>query len=155
MIDYIKRMRAKIGHETLYVTGCGIIIYEKDNVLLQLRKDIHQWCIPGGLMELGETFYDCATREVFEETGIIVKSAELYGIYSGKDFNTEYPNGDKIYSTNIVFMSDDFNGNINSDSQETITHKWFDRTHLPENIVPLQKHWIVNWANGVKPVMVM
>ena len=155
MIDYIKRMRTKIGHDTLYVTGCGIILYKNDDILLQLRRDTDQWCIPGGLMELGETFYNCAVREVLEETGIVVKSAELYGIYSGKDFFAEYPNGDKIYSTNVVFMSSNYEGDIKSDAMETIRHKYFFRKKLPDNIVPLQKNWIVSWANGVKPVMVM
>lgn len=155
MIDYIKNMRAKIGHDTLYVTGCGILLIKDDKVLLQLRKDINQWCIPGGLMELGETFLECAVREVLEETGLSVNSANLFGIYSGKDFFAEYPNGDKIYGTNVIFISDDFTGELHSDTTETLGHKYFGRDELPENIVELQKHWILDWADRKQAVVVM
>jgi 8-oxo-dGTP pyrophosphatase MutT (NUDIX family) len=155
VIDYIKNIRAKIGHDTLYVTGCGILLIKDDKILLQLRKDVNQWGIPGGLMELGETFLECAIREVFEETGLAVNSATLFGIYSGKDFFAEYPNGDKIYSTNVIFISDDFAGELHSDIAETHEHKYFEKGKLPENIVGLQKHWILGWANGEQPIVVM
>jgi len=155
MIDYIKSIRAKIGHDTLYVTGCGILLIKDDRVLLQLRKDTNQWCIPGGLIELGETFLECAIREVFEETGLTVKSANLFGIYSGKDFFAEYPNGDKIYGTNVIFISDDFSGELQSDAAESFEHIYFGKSEMPENIVGLQKNWILGWANGEQPVVVM
>jgi len=32
---------------------------------------------------------------------------------SGKDFFAEYPNGDKIYSPNIIFISEDFQEILN------------------------------------------
>lgn len=154
MIDYIKNMRAKIGHNTLLLNGCGILLLKDNKVLLQLRKDVNKWCIPGGLMELGETFFECAIREVFEETGLTVNSANLFGIYSGKKFFAEYPNGDKIYSPNIIFISEDFSGEIKSDIRETFEHRFFDKNEIPENIVELQKEWILGWARGDQPVIV-
>jgi 8-oxo-dGTP pyrophosphatase MutT (NUDIX family) len=154
LIDYIKNIRAKIGHDTLYVTGCGILLIKDGKVLLQLRKDSNRWCIPGGLMGLGETFLECAIREVLEETGLTVNSANLFGIYSGSDFFAKYPNGDKIYSPNVIFISEDFTGDLHSDKLETIEHKYFGKSELPQNIVELQKHWILGWANGEQPVVV-
>jgi len=143
-----------IGHEILQVTGCGILLTRGDALLLQLRKDTGQWCIPGGLMELGETFLECAVREVYEETGLAVRSAQLFGIYSGREFFGQYPNGDKTYSPNIIFLSDDFSGESRPDEIETQLIRFFERTGLPDNIVDCQKHWICDWANKKQPVIV-
>jgi 8-oxo-dGTP diphosphatase len=39
------------------------------------------WSLPGGLVETGERVEDAVRREVFEETGLHVKPAGLFGIY--------------------------------------------------------------------------
>jgi 8-oxo-dGTP pyrophosphatase MutT (NUDIX family) len=39
------------------------------------EPDKGKWCVPGGGLELGETVVECAAREVFEETGIVVRTA--------------------------------------------------------------------------------
>lgn len=45
-------------------------------------NDIHQgkWIGVGGKLEAGETPQDCAKREVFEETGLVVTDLSLKGI---------------------------------------------------------------------------
>jgi len=73
---------------------------------------------------------------------------------SGKDFFAEYPNGDKIYSPNIIFISEDFTGDLKSDIVETFEHRFFKKDKIPENIVELQKHWILDWVRGEQPVIV-
>lgn len=35
-----------------------------------------KWCIPGGFLEHDEFIYDCAKRELFEETGISLQPSE-------------------------------------------------------------------------------
>ncbi|MGE6515924.1 NUDIX domain-containing protein [Lysinibacillus sphaericus] len=69
MNDYIKTMRQMIGHETLLTIGCGAIIEDDiGRILLQKRTDNNIWGIPGGILEIGETFEETVKREVFEET---------------------------------------------------------------------------------------
>jgi ADP-ribose pyrophosphatase YjhB (NUDIX family) len=98
-------MRKLIGHETLLTVGCGAIIVDQyGRILLQRRTDLDIWGIPGGILELGETFEETVRREVLEETNITIKSVNLFGIYSGKKGFAQYGNGDKVFSVQIIFF---------------------------------------------------
>lgn len=56
--------------------GVGVfVINEKDHVLLGKRTGSHgagTLALPGGHLELHESFQECAAREVLEETGLLV-----------------------------------------------------------------------------------
>ncbi|MHC8515308.1 NUDIX domain-containing protein [Sporosarcina sp. ITBMC105] len=93
-MNYIQTMRQLIGNETLLTIGCGVILVENEKILLQHRTDEDNWCIPGGMMELGETFEETAIRETREETGLTVKELNLFGLYLGESCFVTYPNGD-------------------------------------------------------------
>ena len=47
------------------------------------RNGSHDWSTPGGVVDEGETVIEGLTREVAEETGLVVQgwSPKLYGIY--------------------------------------------------------------------------
>ena len=53
--------------------GIGVLVIRNNTVLLGKRKNAHgngYWAPPGGHLEFGETFQECAQREVLEETGM-------------------------------------------------------------------------------------
>ncbi len=55
--------------------GVGVVIRRDGLVLIGLRSSGIQpgtWGLPGGLLAFGETWHDCARREVREETGLEV-----------------------------------------------------------------------------------
>lgn len=59
--------------------GVGAVVFKDDRVLLVLRSNPpaqHQWAIPGGKVELGETLREAAEREVLEETGIAIRAGK-------------------------------------------------------------------------------
>ena len=60
----------------------AIIVDNQKRVLLGHRCDYNVWDLPGGGMESGETPWDCAVREVKEETGLDVQVTRLLGVYS-------------------------------------------------------------------------
>jgi ADP-ribose pyrophosphatase YjhB (NUDIX family) len=63
------------------VSVAGIVIDDKDRVLLIQRRDNGHWEPPGGVLELDETFEQGVIREVQEETGLRVRVDRLTGVY--------------------------------------------------------------------------
>ena len=52
-----------------------------DSFLVIQRRDNNEWQLPGGVLELDEKIEDGVIREVLEETGVIVKTLKLTGVY--------------------------------------------------------------------------
>lgn len=149
-MEYIQNMRKLIGHETLFTVGCGVMIVQNDQLLLQHRTDEDSWCVPGGVMELGETFEETAKREALEETGLSVNRLELFGMYSGNDCYAEYSNGDQVYSVQVIFSAHSISGELLQKSEESREHRFFAPHNLPENINLRQKASILDWAKRTK-----
>jgi 8-oxo-dGTP diphosphatase len=66
------------------LVGVGAIIIEDGRVLLVKRGHpplAGEWSIPGGVLEVGETLREAATREAREETCLTVEPADLLGVY--------------------------------------------------------------------------
>lgn len=55
---------------------------EDGRLLLVRRRDDDTWCLPGGHLEVGESWEAGALRECQEETGWRVRLTGLLGVYS-------------------------------------------------------------------------
>ncbi|PHM33066.1 nucleotide triphosphate diphosphatase NUDT15 [Xenorhabdus innexi] len=65
------------------VVGVGVIIVnDQGEILLGKRAGKHApyWSIFGGHVDPGETFEECAIREIKEEIGLTIKNPQVYGI---------------------------------------------------------------------------
>src|SRR5260221_3840045 len=63
--------------------GIGVLVIKEDQVLLMKRQNSHghgTWSPPGGHLEYGETFDECAIRETFEETGVVIAEPTFCGV---------------------------------------------------------------------------
>ncbi len=60
-------------------TRVSVIIVEDEKILLVKHRKGNSlyWVLPGGRLEYGETFIDCAVRELQEETGLNVQAEEF------------------------------------------------------------------------------
>jgi len=133
-MDYVKDLREKVGNDAVILNGSVTFILNDDNdVLLQQRPD-KSWGLPGGLMELGESFEETLVREVKEETNLTVKACQFVGLKSGKDFYVRLANGDAYYSVTALFHVTDLEGTLKSDSQESLQLKYFPIESVPENM---------------------
>ena len=132
-MNYIQEIRAIIGHRPMFMSGAVVLVQnEREEILLQHRTDSKDWGVPGGAMELGETFEQTASRELYEETGLACSHLELLTVMSGEEMYYRYPNGDEVYNITAVFRAVEVNGEIRIADDESIELRYFSRDKLPE-----------------------
>jgi len=118
--------------------GVGTIILNDGKVLLGLRKGSHgknTWCFPGGHLEVGESFSDCAIRETQEETGLEIEPVEEIPLATNDIFEKE----NKHYVTVLVRAKYTGGEPKIMEPEKCDEWKWFDWNNLPDNLfVPIQ-----------------
>ena len=133
-MEYYKYLRQYVGNRPIILPGSVVIILNEQNkILLQKRHDGY-WGLPGGLMDLGESFEDVAKREVFEETGLAVQNLKLLHVFSGAEHYLKVANGDELYSVTAVYYTKDVSGEIRIDYSESIELHYFSVHDLPDVI---------------------
>ena len=103
----------------------------KDEKVLLLQKPRRNWFVaPGGKMEVGESIYDSALREFYEETNLKANNAHLKGVFTmiikrGEEIVDEW----MLYT----FVTKDFEGDPYHETREGILdwHKVDDIKTLP------------------------
>lgn len=137
-MGFILELRKKIGSRPVIMAGAGVILLnEKNEILLGRRTDNDYWDYPAGSMEIGESFEECARREVFEETGLTCGKLEYFMELSGEDTFYEYPNGDQVYLAVIIYICRDFSGELKVQEEEVYEQRFFPIDRLPK-IPPLK-----------------
>lgn len=132
-MGYIMELRSAVGSSPLIMAGAGVIIInEKNEILLGKRTDNGYWDYPAGSMEIGESFEECARREVSEETGLVCGELEFFMELSGEDSLYEYPNGDQVYLAVIIYICHEFSGEMKVQEDEVVAQKFFPIDQLPE-----------------------
>jgi 8-oxo-dGTP diphosphatase len=113
------------------LVGVGAIIIENGRVVLVKRAHPPlqaEWSIPGGVLEVGELVREAAIREAREETGLIVETRELLGVYERILRNPE--ERVQYHYVLIDFLCHWVAGDLAaaSDAAEV---RWFTRDELP------------------------
>ncbi len=105
---------------------CLVLIRDGNRILLQERHKNDGWnglVMPGGHVEDGESFVECAKREVFEETGLHVDHLQLAGV-------KQFPSDGHRYIV-FLYMTDSFSGTLR-DSEEG-HNAWYEMDALPQD----------------------
>jgi ADP-ribose pyrophosphatase YjhB (NUDIX family) len=113
------------------MVGVGAVIVEKNRVLLIRRGTaplLGEWSLPGGVLECGETLREAVVREAREETGLVVETDEMLGVYERLIRDDE---GRLRYHYVLIdFLCHPVGGDLNAGS-DAADVRWFTRDELP------------------------
>ena len=71
------------------LVGIGVLILKDGKVLMSQRKSSHgtgEFNFPGGHLEFGESFEQCAKREAMEEAGLEIKNIKFQFLANVKKY---------------------------------------------------------------------
>jgi ADP-ribose pyrophosphatase YjhB (NUDIX family) len=111
----------RLGKEGQLRVGTSAIIFDakREKVLLTRRTDNGRWCLPGGIMESGESAAEACEREVWEETGLKVRVTRLIGVYSNPDQLVVYKDGNKAFFVVLNFEAEIIDGELGLSNETT------------------------------------
>ena len=115
------------------VPSAGVVIIDDGGrILLARRSDDENWCLPGGRLEPGESFADCARRECSEELGFDVELEGIVAVLSNPATQIHrYPNGQTVQLVGVVFQGHLGPRRGHGDGEVTAVD-WFGPDQIPE-----------------------
>jgi 8-oxo-dGTP pyrophosphatase MutT (NUDIX family) len=146
MTDYIKQLRARIGHMKVVIPGVrALLLNDVGELLLQKRGDFLSWGLPAGVVDVGNSALDTLKQEVLEETGLTVVRAEPFGVYTDPKYSVTYPNGDEVQTFTLAFVVREWYGELACDGIEAIDVRFFPLDRLPEPMYPIHVETIEDY----------
>jgi 8-oxo-dGTP diphosphatase len=129
---HLAELRALVGLRPLLVPAANVLVFDEQGRLLLLRHaGAGRWTLPGGSMELGETFEQCARRELLEETGLSAVRLEEVEFYAGAQYRFTYPHGDVIDNVAVLYRAHGVTGSVVPQPDEVLEWGWFATDALP------------------------
>lgn len=118
--------------DSLLRKSCGVIPYrwngcEKEYLILLQTNNC--WSFPKGHMEAGETEDQTALRELFEETGLLVR------LISDQIAVSEYDIPPYTRKQVVLFLGE-VDGNVIPQESEVLNHKWVKASELKAYLHP-------------------
>ena len=129
--SYLGRVRKSVGDTEilLFVGARGVIIDDRNRLLLIQRSDNHRWAIPAGAMELGESMEECAVRETWEETGLRGTSLAPFAFYTNYTYTNGY--GHTYQQILMSFRIHSWEGELLRQTEESVDAGFFPLDALP------------------------
>jgi len=128
--------------------GLGIIIINQDgNILIGKRKGSHaqKYSIPGGHLDLGETFEQGAIREIKEETDLDILEPKVIAITNNLE---TYKEEGKHYLS-IILLVTKYSGELkNMEPEKCEGWQWVNPKELPEPHFDASKLGVKCYLNG-------
>ena len=127
--DFVLALRAKIGHDPLWLMGVSAVVLRGDEVLLVRRADTGAWTPVTGIVDPGEEPATSAERETLEEAAIVARVTALTWVHVIPPIT--YPNGDRSQYVDLVFRCDYVSGEPFPADGENTEAGWFALDALP------------------------
>lgn len=112
--------------------GLGVVIINKEGkVLIGKRKGSHaqKYSIPGGHLELGETFEEGTIREVKEEADLDIINPKVIGVTN----NLETYREENKHYISVILLVENYTGELkNVEPDKCEEWVWCDPKNLPQ-----------------------
>lgn len=129
--EFIRDLRAHLGHAPLWLPGVSVVVLDADErLLLTHRADSGEWAVPSGILEPGEQPGHAALRELREETGIEAELLRVASIDVSPPIH--YPNGDVAQYLTVNFLARYLRGDACACDDENHDVAWFAPDALPD-----------------------
>lgn len=133
-LDVLRQtFHADVGVRTPIVCVEGAIFDDAGRVLVVQRADSGEWCLPGGVAEVGEAPSVGAEREVWEETGLRVRARRVLAVYDNLSWRLPWIATHAYY---LVFECEQLGGTL-TPSIETTAFRWIGPDEL--DAIPLYR----------------
>ncbi|MCF1451347.1 NUDIX domain-containing protein [Agrobacterium vitis] len=137
MTSYLMDLRGLIGNRVILLPSvAGVIHDHTGKLLLQEKASGEGWSLPSGAIEPGETPQDAVIREVKEETGLVVSSTGILGVFGGREFRYVYPNGHQVEYVVTLFKCRVHEGGGKWTDTETKSLRYFAIDDMPSLALP-------------------
>jgi 8-oxo-dGTP diphosphatase len=135
----ISQQKMKREYPESPLVGVGAVIVEqtqdrpiKDHRVLLIRRGqpplLGEWSLPGGVLECGETLREAVAREAREETGLLVETGEMLGVYERLIRDDE--RRVRYHYVLLDFLCHAVGGELKAGS-DAADVRWFTRDELP------------------------
>lgn len=143
---FVQALRAKVGHDLLWLTGVSAVVLDDDGrVLLTRRADSGRWALVSGILEPGEEPVRAMLREITEETGVEAEVERLASVLTDPPF--VLPNQDALLFLTLTFRCRHVGGSARVADDENLEVRWFGLDELPE----LDEQTRIHLQSGLVP----
>ena len=127
--EFVVELRRHVGQSQLWIPGVTAVVRQGGQVLLVRRTDNGQWAPVTGIVDPGEEPAVCAAREVWEETGVVVRVDRLASTSVIPE--VVYPNGDRAAYLDQCFACTWLSGEPRIGDDESTDVRWWPIDQLP------------------------
>ncbi len=127
--DFVLRLRERIGHDLLWLSGATAVVLSGDRVLLVQRADDGRWAPVSGIVDPGEHPEQTVVREALEEAGVTCEVEAL--VWVNVTEPVHYPNGDVSQYLDLTYRCRWLDGEPRAADDESLEARWFPLDALP------------------------
>ena len=137
--------------ESFKIIGAAHVVRERDGKICMLRRVNTGWMdgkygFPAGHKETGESFLDCAIREVKEEAGVDVQKQDLEFVHMVHKYSNEDENRCRA---EVFFVCRNWEGEPSiNEPEKSDDLRWFSVGDLPDTVIPYLKTAVQNIQDG-------
>ncbi|MDB5044863.1 MAG: mismatch repair protein MutT [Deinococcus sp.] len=129
---HAQSLRQAAGKRPLLLPGVRLQVKDDAGRFLLLKHAATgRWTLPGGSMEPGESFEECAARTLQEDTGLQAMRLMPVQVQAGADFRFQDADGNITDPIGVLFRAECPGGSLSLRPDEIVEARWAGPEELP------------------------